>query len=1035
MNTDFHRYSSALVRVNPRPISEGVIRKYLTAFALLLIAFGSLAFIAEARQGGPAYYILYSGDGGLYALAPDNQEPLHLGGDFAVPQSFLYDDPNKVGPADRPPSDPLITEDLTFLEGLLAPGGQRLLFGEANCAGGRCGEGPYNLWLADLHTGERKPVLLEPAGLSGQIPRPVAWDANGDTIVFDTYDLDHQTPFAGLWRYRPDTAALEPIDLGPGDYNGRLWPSPDSRYLLTTGFAGDSAGDTAAHLQPTTRIKLLDLTSGIARTVAADPTEREYHVRGWLPAERLPELRELAALYPPPATRYPPPATPLAVPAATSGFQRPIVNHHYGWEWLDWTGSVYHPGEDYNGPGNGNADCGAPVYAVASGTVRYVNTGSWGGLVIEHVWQGTTIYSQYGHIFTSLVSVGQSVARGQHVAELGNVATVYCHLHWEIREADHPNPAYGPDWNTAILTNPALVNAYYEDPEWWVDNHGPYTACDPGTNQIALFADTSYTGQCVVKGIGDYTDAAAIGLPNDTVSSILVEGVIQADLCEHNSFGGACESFTESDPDLSNNAIGNDTVSSVRVAVSGPLVFAGLTIDDDAVGASNGNGDGQLNPGETIELHTSLQNQGDITVSGVKATLGSLDPYISAFIDNTTSNYPDIPGGGTRQSADAWEFTLDPGVPDGHVITFCLDPISAANGGPWWACFDVTVQESTAPGCDIYEPNDAAGQATPTGYGQSLTNATICPAGDVDYYAFDGQAGDRVVLDIDAQSDGSSLDATLQLLGSGASILAQSDDEVPGELRDPKLGFQLSASGRYTVRVASEAEGEPGGPAYHYTLRLILDETGPTANIISPGDNGWLDRVWTTVSVSAADADGGVKSVDFWWREAGSDWALLGTDADGRDGWSLGFDTSHLPEHQGSALRAVAADWAGNQAEDSSLNLGTDLTAPYSAASVDSLVYAPTASVPWTAGDNLSGVAAVTLWVRYEGGPWLETGLPTQPGDDGIFRYTFAFGAGAYEFATSAVDRAGNSEGAPSSADASTIYDPSNNVNLPLVFK
>ncbi|MGB9591519.1 MAG: hypothetical protein ACPL1K_03270, partial [Candidatus Kryptoniota bacterium] len=82
---------------------------------------------------------------------------------------------------------------------------------------------------------------------------------------------------------------------------------------------------------------------------------------------------------------------------------------------------------------------------------------------------------------------------------------------------------------------------------------------------MALFVDSNYSGQCVVKNVGEYPDPGSIGLPNDSISSIKVGTNVKATLCEHDNFRGVCETFTGDDPDLSNNSIGNDRVSSARV--------------------------------------------------------------------------------------------------------------------------------------------------------------------------------------------------------------------------------------------------------------------------------------------------------------------------------------------------------------------------------------------------------------------------------------------------------------------------------------
>jgi murein DD-endopeptidase MepM/ murein hydrolase activator NlpD len=177
------------------------------------------------------------------------------------------------------------------------------------------------------------------------------------------------------------------------------------------------------------------------------------------------------------------PATAAAqVPEATSGFQAPFTNDHYGYIFQEYAsypgGWVYHPGVDFNGVGAGDADLGLAVAAVADGIVRYADTSNWGGIVVEHLWQGTTWYSCYGHVQNALVGVGASVVKGQQICEVGKVGTSSAHLHWEMRKAGHPNPTKGDYWvyGASGLGSSAFVAAYYEDPEAFVAAHGAYSA-------------------------------------------------------------------------------------------------------------------------------------------------------------------------------------------------------------------------------------------------------------------------------------------------------------------------------------------------------------------------------------------------------------------------------------------------------------------------------------------------------------------------------------------------------------------------------
>jgi len=93
----------------------------------------------------------------------------------------------------------------------------------------------------------------------------------------------------------------------------------------------------------------------------------------------------------------------------------------------------------------------------------------------------------------------------------------------------------------------------------------PPSDCNPNADQVALFVDADYRGQCVVKGVGEYSNPGALGLPNDSISSVKVGSNVKAILCEHDNYGGSCEEFTGDDSNLTDNSIGNDRVSSVKV--------------------------------------------------------------------------------------------------------------------------------------------------------------------------------------------------------------------------------------------------------------------------------------------------------------------------------------------------------------------------------------------------------------------------------------------------------------------------------------
>jgi hypothetical protein len=142
------------------------------------------------------------------------------------------------------------------------------------------------------------------------------------------------------------------------------------------------------------------------------------------------------------------------------------------------------------------------------------------------------------------------------------------------------------------------------------------------------------------------------------------------------------------------------------IPVAAPDRFVGYstsTIDDDAQGESNGNGNRQVNPLETIEMPVQLHNFGTEDASAVTATLTCNDPYVT--ITDATEEYGDLPAGAIAWSPDDFGFTVDGGCPNGRVLRFGLD--IASGGNVWHSLIDVPVVSAdlTASGMTIYDPS------------------------------------------------------------------------------------------------------------------------------------------------------------------------------------------------------------------------------------------------------------------------------------------------------------------------------------------
>ncbi len=65
------------------------------------------------------------------------------------------------------------------------------------------------------------------------------------------------------------------------------------------------------------------------------------------------------------------------------------------------------------------------------------------------------------------------------------------------------------------------------------------------------------------------------------------------------------------------------------------------------------------------------------------------DPYIA--ITDDYEEYGEIPPSGVATSLDAYDFAIDAECPVGHITKFSLN-VTASNGGPWAASFDVRIE-------------------------------------------------------------------------------------------------------------------------------------------------------------------------------------------------------------------------------------------------------------------------------------------------------------------------------------------------------
>ncbi len=167
--------------------------------------------------------------------------------------------------------------------------------------------------------------------------------------------------------------------------------------------------------------------------------------------------------------------------------------------------------------------------------------------------------------------------------------------------------------------------------------------------------------QTYVVGYTDATGAVELPVSNTTTGTMLLT------VTRHNSH-----------PYLAN----------ISVTSGGAYVgYDASTIDDDNVDTSVGNGNGIINPGETIELPVRLKNFGSVSASNVTGTLTTAEPYVTILDD--AESFGNIAAGGTAWSADDFDFSVAPGCQHGRTLRFGLDVSSGAN--QWHSLIELDV--------------------------------------------------------------------------------------------------------------------------------------------------------------------------------------------------------------------------------------------------------------------------------------------------------------------------------------------------------
>ncbi|HEC79364.1 MAG TPA: hypothetical protein ENI34_09560, partial [candidate division WOR-3 bacterium] len=134
------------------------------------------------------------------------------------------------------------------------------------------------------------------------------------------------------------------------------------------------------------------------------------------------------------------------------------------------------------------------------------------------------------------------------------------------------------------------------------------------------------------------------------------------------------------------------------------VMYQKCSVSDPGPG---GNNNGELNPGESVELPLWVQNLGQSQGNGIIGTLGTTDPY--ATLSDTIKNFGNIPAGDSATTgADGYNLDVAADCPNNHTITFtltCHDNVDST----WTSHFNLTVYAPILGFVDVIVTNDGNG--------------------------------------------------------------------------------------------------------------------------------------------------------------------------------------------------------------------------------------------------------------------------------------------------------------------------------------
>jgi len=511
---------------------------------------------------------------------------------------------------------------------------------------------------------------------------------------------------------------------------------------------------------------------------------------------------------------------------------------YYGMSGWD-TGDIYNLSNDRKLPFCLNLTCGTGSFA--SGTSineAWLRAGTLSPLQLEggigsvatatlgtHTRYNNCFYAgmAYGFFWDELYRLGEAQARAkiEMILNYGqaepSAATIWCY--WNTLMGD---PA------TELWTGvPEPLQVDYADVVPLGANVVTVTVRDAGSNPVENA--WVYVRKGSSYGMGGYTQAdGTIDLP----LAIGSPGTVELTVTGHNLYPHQGSFDVEQLADF--------------------VGYAYHLVDDDASYPSNGNGDGLVNPGETIRPRMFLTNYGSDPATNVSLTMSCDDPYVGLALPGPVQ-FSDLAPGETSPMSGHLAFNVYRGTPDGHAFT--LDLTIESDRGTYHSLAEFVV----SAGALVYQSHSLNGCGTRLDPGESCTlTLTLANNGAA---AATGPIAGQLISDsyaVDVTDNTGTFAGTISPGGTGTNSgdtygLAAPSDAIPGSMANLRIALEFADGVRDTVpfvlEVGAANSDDPTGPDNHgYYAYDNTDTAYPEAPAYS-----WVDIAQSQYLVGLSD--------------------------------------------------------------------------------------------------------------------------------------------------------------------------------------